>query len=40
MRDASPDVVEQTKEEAKIAGWEMDRPKIGDKFIRWIRSHC
>jgi hypothetical protein len=40
MRDASPDVVEQTKEEAKIAGWDIDRPKIGDKFIGGIRSHC
>jgi hypothetical protein len=40
LRSPSPEVVEQTKEEAKIAGWDIDRPKIGDKFIRWIRSHC
>lgn len=39
MRDASPEVVERTKEEAKNAGWDIDRPKIGKKFIDWIRTH-
>ena len=40
LRDPSPEVLERTKEEAKIAGWDIDRPKIGDKSISWIRSHC
>jgi len=30
MRDASSDVVEQTKEEAKIAAWDIYRPTIID----------
>jgi hypothetical protein len=40
LRDASPEVVERTKEEAKNAGWDIHRPKIGEKFIDWIRTHC
>ncbi len=40
LRDASPEVVERTKEEARNAGWDIARPKIGEKFIDWIRSHC
>jgi len=40
LRDASPEAVERIKEEAKNAGWDIERPKIGDKFIDWIRNHC
>jgi hypothetical protein len=40
LRNSSPDVVEQTKEEPRQAGWDLDRPKVGEKFIEWIRSHC
>jgi len=39
LRDASPEVVERAKEEAKNAGQDIDRPKIGEKFIDWIRAH-
>ena len=39
LRDASPEVVERTREEMKNAGWDIDRPKIGEKFLGWIRSH-
>lgn len=40
LRDASPDAAERTKEAEQNAGWGIDRPKIGEKFIEWIRSHC
>ena len=40
LRDAAPEAIERTKEEAKNAGWNIERPKIGDKFIHWIRDHC
>jgi hypothetical protein len=40
LRDASPEVVERAKEEPKNAGQDIDRPKIGEKFIDWIRAHC
>ncbi len=40
LSDKSPEVVERTKEEMKTAGWDINRPKIGEKFISWIRSHC
>jgi hypothetical protein len=39
LRDASPEVVARAKEEAKNAGQDIDRPKIGEKFIDWIRAH-
>ena len=39
LRDASPEMLERTKEEAKNAGLDIDRPKIGEKFIDWIRTH-
>jgi hypothetical protein len=39
LRDASPEMLERTKEEAKNAGWDIDRPKIGEKFVDWIRTH-
>jgi hypothetical protein len=39
LRDASPEEVERTKEDAKNEGWGIDRPKIGEKFIDWIRTH-
>jgi hypothetical protein len=40
LRNSTPDVVERTKEEARQAGWDLDRPKVGEKFIEWIHSHC
>jgi hypothetical protein len=39
LREPSRDVVEQTKEELQKAGSDVARPKIGAKFIAWIRSH-
>jgi len=40
LREASRNVVEQTREELKNAGSDVARPKIGERFIDWIRSHC
>jgi len=40
LRDSPPEAVERTREEAQNAGWDIERPKIGEKFIDWIRSHC
>ncbi|HKF03688.1 MAG TPA: hypothetical protein VKB49_15320 [Candidatus Sulfotelmatobacter sp.] len=40
LRETSRDVVGQTKEELKNAGSDVPRPKIVEKFIDWIRSHC
>ncbi len=40
LRDASPDVAERTKEAAQNAGWDTDRPRIGDKFSGWIPRNC
>ena len=40
LREASRDVVEQTKEELKRVGSDVALSKIGEKFIGWIRSHC
>jgi hypothetical protein len=40
LRNSSPDVVERTKDEALQAGWDLDRPKVGETFIEWMRSHC
>ena len=40
LRDAPPEVAERTREEMKNAGWDIDPPKIGEKFIEWLRSHC
>jgi hypothetical protein len=39
LGDASPEVMERTREEMKNAGRDLDRPKIGEKFIGWIRSY-
>lgn len=39
LREASRDVVEQTKNKLKSAGSDVARPKVGEKFIGWIRSH-
>ena len=40
LDDASSEVVERAKELAKNAGQDIDRTKIGEKFIDWIRTHC
>jgi hypothetical protein len=39
LREASTEAMEQKRAEAKSEGWDIDRPKIGEKLIGWIRSH-
>jgi len=38
LRESPPDVVEKTKEEMRQAGYDPDHPKVGDKFIEWMRD--
>jgi len=40
LRDASPEMLERAKEDAKNAGQDLDRPRIGEKIVDWIRAHC
>lgn len=38
--DKPADVVERTREELKNAGWDLNRPKVVEKFVSWIHNHC
>lgn len=39
LRDKPSDIVAEAKESAKSEGRDFDRPKIGERFIDWIRTH-
>lgn len=40
LRESPPEVVEKTREEMRQAGYDPDHPKVGDKFIQWMRDRC
>lgn len=39
-RDSPPDVAQKTSEEFRQAGYDPDHPKVGGKFIDWMRDNC
>jgi hypothetical protein len=40
FRDSSPDVAQKAGEELSRAGYAPEHPKVGGKFIEWMRHNC
>jgi len=40
LHESPPGVVEKTKREMRQAGCDPNHPKVGDKFIQWMRDGC
>jgi hypothetical protein len=40
LRESPAEVVASTKEEMRLAGYDPDHPKVGDKFIEWMCDTC
>lgn len=40
VRDSSPDVAQKSGEEFRQAGYAPEHPKVGGKFIDWMRHNC
>jgi hypothetical protein len=40
LRESPPDVVQKMTEEMRQAGYDPDRPKLGEKFISWMDHNC
>jgi hypothetical protein len=40
FRDSSADVVQKSGEELRQAGYASEHPKVGGKFIEWMRHNC
>lgn len=38
--ESPADMAEKMKQELRAAGCDPDHPKIGDRFIRWMRDSC
>lgn len=40
LRNSPVETAEKADEEFKKAGYDLDRPKVGEAFKQWIRDHC
>lgn len=38
IRESPPDVAEKVKQELRAAGCDPDHPRIGDRFVKWMRD--
>ncbi len=40
VSDSSPNVAQKTSEEFRQAGYGPEQPRVGGKFIEWMRHNC
>ena len=40
LRDCPPDVAQQITQEITEAGFDLDRPRVGEKFKQWMCDNC
>lgn len=40
LRDSPPDAAQKTTEELRQAGYDPGNPKVGERFIEWMRNNC
>lgn len=40
LRNSPVETAEKADEDFKKAGYDLDRPKVGEAFKQWIRDHC